>query len=106
VNRYGLTDEQLAAIAALRTVKREYATAFLCNGVRGSGTISIRVSPIEYWIATSDPVRDEPLRRQALAEAGGDPWRALRVLCSGGWRERVEIGERGLREGRSGTEGG
>lgn len=77
-----MSEEEIAAVATLRTVKREYATAFLCNGKRGSGTVSIRVSEMEYWIATSDPVRDEPLRRRALAQADGDGWRALRLLCS------------------------
>ncbi len=86
---FGLTPEQVAAIASLRTVKREYATAFLTNGVRGSGTVSIRVSDLEYWIATSDPVRDEPLRRRALSDAGGDPWEALRLLASAEWHSRV-----------------
>jgi hypothetical protein len=86
---FGLTPEQVAAIGSLRTVKREYATAFLTNGVRGSGTVSIRVSDLEYWIATSDPVRDEPLRRRALAEAGEDPWEALRLLASAEWHARV-----------------
>jgi hypothetical protein len=80
-----LTGEQLAAIGALRTAKREYATAFLMNGTRGSGTLSIRVSDCEYWIATSDPVRDEPLRRRALRDAHGDPWEALRLLASPDW---------------------
>jgi hypothetical protein len=84
-NAFGLTDEQVAAISSLRTVKREYATAFLTNGTRGSGTISIRVSDLEYWIATSDPVRDEPVRRRALRDAHGDPWEALRLLASPDW---------------------
>lgn len=82
MNRFGLSEEEIAAVSALRTVKREYATAFLCNGSHGSGTVSIRVSELEYWIATSDPVRDEPLRQRALAEAGGDPWAALGLLAS------------------------
>jgi hypothetical protein len=90
---FGLTEEQVGAIASLRTVKREYATAFFTNGVRGSGTVSIRVSDLEYWIATSDPVRDEPLRRRALRGAGGDGWEALRLLASAEWHLRV--GEEG-----------
>jgi hypothetical protein len=89
VSRFGLSEEEVAAVAVLRTVKREYATAFLCNGKRGSGTVSIRVSEAEYWIATSDPVRDEPLRRRALHEAGGDPWEALRLLACAEWHARV-----------------
>lgn len=91
---FGLSEEQVAAIASLRTVKREYATAFLTNGVRGSGTVSIRVSDLEYWIATSDPVRDEPLRRRALREADGDAWEALRLLASAEWHARIAGEER------------
>jgi hypothetical protein len=52
-------------------------------------TLSIRVSAPEYWIATHNPDVDEPLRRQALREAGGDPWRALGLLsdpdCTTWW---------------------
>jgi hypothetical protein len=47
-----------------------------------AGVVSIRVGPLEYWIATNDPNQDEPLRRRAIREAGGDPWRALRLLAS------------------------
>ncbi|MHB1836019.1 MAG: hypothetical protein ACYCXW_13740, partial [Solirubrobacteraceae bacterium] len=85
-----LTDEQAAAIAGLQTAKREYATAFLMNGSRGSGTISIRVGPSEYWLATSDPIADEPVRRAALRQAGGDPWQALRLLSDPGWHAQRE----------------
>ncbi len=97
MSRFGLSEEELAAVGALRTLKREYATAFLHNGSRGSGTVSIRVSEAEYWIATSDPVRDEPLRRRALTEAGGDAWGALRLLCSQEWRARVGRSEEPIR---------
>lgn len=83
--KFGLTEEEVAAISALRTVKWEFATAFFTNGVHGSGVVSIRVSDGEYWIATSDPVRDEPLRRLAL----GDAWEALRLLASAEWHARV-----------------
>jgi hypothetical protein len=83
----GLTGEQLHAISSLQTSKRQYATAFLMNGSRGSGTVSIRVSDLEYWIATSDPVGDEPVRRRALRDAEGDPWEALRLLASPEWHE-------------------
>ena len=57
------------------------------NGTRGSGTVSIRVADLEYWIATSDPVGDEPIRRRALRDAGGDAWEALRLLASPEWHK-------------------
>jgi hypothetical protein len=80
-----LTDEQLAAISTLQTSKRQFATAFLMNGTRGSATISIRVADPEYWIATNEPISDEPLRRRALREANGDRWQALRLLADPDW---------------------
>lgn len=77
-----LSDEEIHAIASLATAKRQYSTAFFMNGSRGRGVVSIRVGALEYWIATNDPNQDEPLRRRALREAGGDPWRALRLLAA------------------------
>jgi hypothetical protein len=78
-------NEEIHAISSLATAKREYSTAFLINGTRGRGIITLRVSELEYWIATSDPDRDEPLRRAALREADGDPWWALRLLADPDW---------------------
>jgi hypothetical protein len=51
------------------------------NGTRGQGTLQIAVGPAEYWIASSDPARDEPLRQAALRGSGGDPWAALELLA-------------------------
>ncbi len=46
-----------------RPPKGEYSTAYLMNGARGEGTLQIGVGPLEYWIASSDPARDEPVRQ-------------------------------------------
>lgn len=78
-----LSDEEIHAIASLTTAKRQFSTAFLINGSRGRGVISLRVGPTEYWIATNEPTLDEPLRRAALRQAGGDGWEALRLLTEG-----------------------
>ena len=75
---------EIRAIARLKTVKRAYSQAYWINGTRGRGTIALRVGPREYWLATSDPVSDAPLRAQALEQAGGDPWAALEALAAGG----------------------
>jgi hypothetical protein len=85
----GLTAEEVQAIGALKTVKREYSTAYFDNGPRGRGTITARYSDLEYWICTHDPELDEPVRRRALRDAGGDPWRALRLLADPTWHERL-----------------
>ena len=78
----GLTDEEAHTISTLRTVKGEHAEAFLCNGRRGRGLIEIHAGAAEYWIATSEPDHDQPLRQQVLAQEGGDPWAAIEQLAA------------------------
>lgn len=79
-----LSDEEIRAIARLKTVKRAYSQAYWINGTRGRGTVALRVAAPEYWLATSDPVADAPLRAQALERTGGDAWAALDLLAAGG----------------------
>jgi hypothetical protein len=89
----GLTSEEVEAIGQLKTVKRDYSTAYFDNGPRGRGTITARYSDLEYWICTHEPEFDEPIRRQALRDARADPWRALRLLADPAWHnERLESG--------------
>jgi hypothetical protein len=78
----GLTDEEAQTISRLTTIKGEHAEAFLCNGRRGRGLIEIHAGAAEYWIATSEPDYDEPLRAEVLAETGGDPWAAVEQLAA------------------------
>lgn len=84
----GLTSEEVNAIGQLKTVKREYSTAYFDNGPRGRGTITSRYADLEYWICTHDPELDEPVRRQALRDAHDDPWRALRLLADPAWHQQ------------------
>lgn len=83
----GLTSDEVQAIGQLKTVKRDYSTAYFDNGPRGRGTITARYSDLEYWICTHEPEFDEPIRRQALRDAAEDPWRALRLLADPAWHE-------------------
>jgi hypothetical protein len=85
-----LSEAELRAIARLKTVKRSFSQAYWINGTRGRGTIALRVGPTEYWLATSDPVGDAPLRAQALEDEGGAPWRALERLAARGLGEGDE----------------
>jgi hypothetical protein len=48
--------------------------------------LQIGVGPLEYWIASSDPARDEPVRRHALREAQQQSWPALRLLVNDEWQ--------------------
>src|SRR5918992_3547763 len=80
-----LTDAEVQQIAHLKTDKRRAAQAYLINGTRGRGTVSVRLGPRGYWICTSDPIGDVPEREAALRETDEDAWAALEVLRAGTW---------------------
>ena len=82
-----LSEQAIDAISTLKTVKGAFSTAYLMNGTRGEGTLQIGVGPLEYWIASSDPARDEHIRRRALRQTDGDGWEALRLLADKDWQE-------------------
>jgi hypothetical protein len=83
----GLTDTDIAEIGALPSVKGAYSTLYMVSA-RGRGAVRIAPAAPEYWIASSHPETDQPLRHQALTEADGDPWRALGLLCDPDWQEQ------------------
>jgi DNA helicase HerA-like ATPase len=84
-----LSDEAIEAISSLKTVRGAFSTAYLMNGSRGEGTLQIGVGALEYWIASSDPARDEHIRRRALRETSDDGWAALRLLADENWQQQV-----------------
>jgi hypothetical protein len=92
-----LTDAEVAQIAHLKTDKRRAAQAYLINGTRGRGTVSVRLGPKAYWICTSDPISDVPERQAALDDASRDPWRALDLLASPGPRTHKSADHGGQR---------
>jgi type IV secretory pathway VirB4 component len=77
----GLTDEAVTTISELKTVKGQYAEAYLVNGTRGAEKIQVRAGSEEYWYATSEPDHDQPLRNRVLDEHNGDSWAALEALA-------------------------
>jgi hypothetical protein len=84
-----LSEEAIDAISQLKTVRGAFSTAYLMNGARGEGTLQIGVGPLEYWIASSDPARDEQIRRRALRETDEDGWEALRLLADEEWQAQA-----------------
>lgn len=78
-----LSDQESALLSRLKTVKGSHAQMFWVNGTRGKGQVSLRIGPTEYWAFTTDPLRDVPLRDQALARHDGDIWAALAELAHG-----------------------
>ena len=81
----GLTDTDIAHITTLPRRKGQYATTYVTSP-RGRGSVRIALGDLEYWIASSDPEHDQPRRHQALLDSDGDPWEALRLLCTPDWR--------------------
>jgi hypothetical protein len=65
-----LAPEEVEQISSLTTEKGSHAQAYVVNGERGRGAVTIRLGPRLYWIATSDPIVDVPWRELALQEAG------------------------------------
>ena len=83
----GLTDVDVDQITSLTTRKGLYSTVYVVSP-RGRGAVRILLGDLEYWICSSDPENDQPKRVAALAEADGDPWKALRLLCTPAWHDR------------------
>ena len=55
---------------------------------RGRGAVRIAPGRPEYWIASSNPETDQPLRHLALRQTAGDAWQALARLCDPDWVEQ------------------
>lgn len=85
----GLSGEAVAAIGQLQTIRGRFSTAYLVNGSRGQGVVQIGVGPTEYWIAATDPARDEHVLRRALRQADGDAWAALELLADEDWQRQL-----------------
>ena len=54
---------------------------------RGRGAVRIAPGDPEYWIASSNPESDQPLRHAALQHTRGNAWEALALLCNPDWTE-------------------
>ena len=51
--------------------------------------MQIRRGARAYWIATSDPIADVPVRQHALRQAAGQPWLALELLADPAWQRQL-----------------
>ena len=85
-----LSAEEAAMLGRLRTIKGVYSQIYWINGARGRGQVALRVGPTEYWLCTSDPIRDAPLRDRAIADHSGDVWAGIRALADGVVADGVE----------------
>ncbi len=81
----GLSDIDIHAITGLQTRPGLYSTVYL-QSARGRGQVRSILGALEYWICSNHPKNDQPARHAALQDAGGDPWKALRLLCTPEWQ--------------------
>ena len=86
----GLTDTDIAEIGALPSIKGAYSTLYMVSA-RGRGAVRIAPAAPEYWIASSNPETDQPLRHLALAQTDGDAWDALGLLCDPRWHAQHAV---------------
>ena len=86
----GLTDTDIDIVVALETLKGLYSTCYLL-GPRSRCKVRIALGQLEYWLCSNDPERDQPVRAAALADANGDPWRALQLLCTPAWHHVRDV---------------
>jgi hypothetical protein len=77
----GFSEQKLAVISRLKTVKGAYSQIYWKNGTRGEGVVSLRIGPIDYWSYTSDPIRDVPMREARIAAHGQQVWPAVLELA-------------------------
>jgi hypothetical protein len=80
-----LTETDIEEILGLPSEKGAYSTLYMVSK-RGRGAVRIAPSDPEYWIASSNPDTDQPLRHAALRQTGGNPWDALALLCDPDWQ--------------------
>ena len=67
-----LTDTDIAEITSLPSQKGSYSTLYMISK-RGRGAIRIAPGAPEYWIASSNPELDQPLRHAALQRDRREP---------------------------------
>jgi len=76
---FGLSKEEIEAIASLRTVNGRYSEFFATTD-DGEGVLRYVPSPFEYWTFTTDPPDIQALE-EAILECKGDQVKAIR-LCA------------------------
>jgi hypothetical protein len=91
-----LSETDIAEILDLPSERGAYSTLYMVSK-RGRGAVRIAPGDPEYWVASSNPDSDQPLRHVALRESGGDAWKALELLCDSDWHDRHSAEPGGVR---------
>src|SRR5579875_652587 len=79
----GLTPQEMSAIAHLTRKNREYSEAFLVYHKLSRGVVKLVVPRFMYWVATTEPNNDQPLRARMMELCQGDARWACHLLAQG-----------------------
>ncbi len=79
----GLTPAEMTSIAHLTRKNREYSDAFLVYHKMSRGVVRLVVPKFMYWVATTEPNTDQPMRAQMTELCRGDARWACHLLGQG-----------------------
>jgi hypothetical protein len=79
----GLTPQEMSSIAHLTRRNREYSDAFLIYHKLSRGVVKLVVPRFMYWVATTEPNQDQPMRQKLIDFCKGDARWACHLLSQG-----------------------
>jgi hypothetical protein len=79
----GLTPNEMSSIGHLTRKNREYSEAFLIYHKQSRGVVKLLVPRFLYWVATTEPNYDQPLRSKMIELCMGDARWACHLLANG-----------------------
>lgn len=79
----GLTPQEMSAIGHLTRKNREYSDAFLIYHKISRGVVKLVVPRFMYWVATTEPNTDQPMRSRMIDLCNGDARWACHLLGQG-----------------------
>lgn len=79
----GLTPNEMSSIGHLTRKNREYSEAFLIYHKQSRGVVKLLVPRFLYWVATTEPNYDQPLRSKMIDLCQGDARWACHLLANG-----------------------
>jgi hypothetical protein len=87
-DKLGLSREETDQLGRLSGVRGEYTEMLLLRESKDAatarrGVVQVFCHPLEYWLFTSEPLRDVPYRKRMIEALGGDVWAAVKACAAG-----------------------
>jgi TraG P-loop domain len=79
----GLTASEMSSIAHLTRKNREYSEAFVIYHKLSRGVVKLLVPRFMYWVATTEPNYDQPMRQKMIELCAADARWACHLLANG-----------------------